>query len=103
MKQPFVGLEDVRLVRRLMQGELQAELVERHPGTGTLAVERERELGGFGEVEREVVRALRADAGVAREHAPRRLAKGDRDDVRAFGEALPGAEEEGDARPSPVV
>lgn len=39
--QTLVGLEHVHLVRRLLQRELQAQLVEHHAGSGPLAVERQ--------------------------------------------------------------
>ena len=78
-------------------------LSRRHARPGPLAVERQRELRRVGEVEREVVGAVRADAGARREHALRRLAERDRDDARALGHALAGAQVERHAGPPPVV
>ena len=44
-----------------------------------------------------------ADARASGEHRPRRLLERDRDDPRALGHPLPGAEVERHARPAPVV
>ena len=101
--QPLVGLEDVARVVGVVERELQAQLVELHPGPGPLPVEGERELGGVGEIEGQVVRPLHPDAGPRREHRFGRLAEGDRDDPRALGHLLAGAQVEGNAGPAPVV
>ena len=101
--QPLVGLEHVGLAPGLVERELQAQLVEPHAGPGPLAVERQRQLRRVGEVERQVVGAVRADARAGREHALRRLAEGDRDDARPLGHLLAGAQVERHARPAPVV
>ena len=101
--QAFVRLEQIGCAPGLVQRELQALLVEPHARTGTLAVERQRQPRRVGEVEREVVGTVRADARVRREHALRRLAERDRDDARAFRHALAGTQVERHAGPTPVV
>ena len=101
--QPFVRFEQVGRAPGLVQRELQALLVEPHARPRALAVERQREPRRVGEVEGEVVRAVRADTGVRGEHALRRLAEHDRDDARALGHPLPGAQVERHAGPAPVV
>ena len=101
--QPLVGLEHLGLATRLVQRELEAQLVELHARPRPLAVERERELRGVGQVEGEVVRAVGADAGAGREHALGRLAEGDGDDARALGHALARPQVERHTGPAPVV
>ena len=86
-----------------MHRELQAQLVEPHSGTWPLAIERQRHLRLIGEIERQVVWALRADSGVRRKHALRRLAERDRDDPLALGHALARAQVERHTGPAPVV
>ena len=86
-----------------MGGELHRQLVELHAGTRALAVERQRHLRLVGQVEGEVVRALGADVGPLGEHRQRWLLERDRDDPRALGELLAGAQVERHAGPAPVV
>ena len=73
------------------------------PVPGPLAVERQRELRLFCEVEGEVVRAVGADARAGREHALGWLTERDRDDAGRLRHALSRAQVEGDAGPAPVV
>ena len=101
--QPLVRLEHVALAAGFVQGELQAQLVELHSRPGSLAVEAQRQLRRVGEVEGEVIGPVLADARAGREHALRRFAERDRDDARALGHPLAGAEEERHTGPSPVV
>jgi hypothetical protein len=60
--QPLVGLEHVADQAGVVHRELQAQLVQPHAGPGALAVERQRHLGRIGQVEGEMVGALRAHA-----------------------------------------
>src|SRR5262245_8958631 len=48
---------------RVVQGELHAQFVPPHPGAGALTVKGQGHLRGAGQVERQVIRSLRADAG----------------------------------------
>src|SRR3954468_11894052 len=85
--------------------EAHVRLPELDPRAGDLGEEGGGDAAGVAELEGEVVVAegLGDLVAVEREHPPRRLLVGDRQQVTALGQALAGAQVEGHALPAPVV
>src|SRR6266851_4959649 len=87
----------------VVHGELHAQFIQPHARAGALAIERQRHFRSVRQIECQVIRSLRADAGAGREHALWRLSKRDRNDSLPLGKPLARAQVERYAGPAPVV
>src|SRR5829696_3739975 len=78
--QPLVRLEDVAGAIGFLGGELHAQLVELHAGSGSLAVERQRDLRLISKIKSQVSLAGGADTSSSADHTLPRLFERDRED-----------------------
>ena len=101
--QALVGFQHIADMAGVVHRELQAEFIEPHAGTGTLAIERQRQFCRIGQIEGQMIRSLLSDTGARGKHALRRFAKGNRNDSLPLGEAFAGTQKKRHTGPAPVV